>query len=480
MRATRWLLSSLAAAGCELALGCTPRSPPPPPSTWQYTVDPPPGGSHVLHVEADFAGSGTDLLALGPATASVVRDVQVNGGAGWRAPAGPPGAWSAPECRSRCALRYSVDLTALATACDDAVDCGVRAGEATMSPALAWMVHPEPNGDASVLVRVRAADPGGFLTGMTPSPGAPGTYAFRSPDLDEGAFTAFGPMRRARLEVRGASIDVALLGPPMLMPDAAIFGWIADAATASSSMLPRFAVSHAAVFVLPVPGEDEVAFGKVLSLSGASVALLVGDRMPAADARRDWVLVHELFHLGFPSFRGEGRWLEEGLATYYAPILRHRAGWMTEAELWGELARKLPRGLPSGPDDPGLVLRRDLDSMYWGGALFALLADLRLRQVTKNRQSLDDVLRAIVARGGNATRVWRVADVIRAGDEATGTSVLRDTYVHHAVRADPVDLEGILASLGVERVGGGEGVGAVALREDRPLSGVRRAISSGK
>jgi hypothetical protein len=429
-------------------------------------------------VEGTFVGAGTDLLSIDGPSAHHLGDVEVNAGNGFTAVAEGAVGWHSLACRSRCSVRYTVDLGVLAAACDDAVDCAMRVGDATLSPALAWLLHPEPNGDASVSVRVRAEDPRELLTGMTPRDDAPSTYAFRSPDLDEGAFTAFGPMRKTRLSVRDAAIDVAILGGPMALSDAEILGWIADAASAASSLHPHFPVAHAAVFVVPVPGEDEVAFGKVLSLSGASVALLVGDRMRAGDARHDWVAVHELFHLGFPSFRGEGRWLEEGLATYYAPILRHRAGWTTEVELWTELAHKLPRGLPTGPTDPGLLFRKDLDALYWGGALFALLADVRLRQVSKDRHGLDDVLRAVVARGGNATRVWRVADVLRVGDDATGAGVLRETYVHHAVRAEPVDLAPVLTSLGVDPPDG-PGAGEVVLREDRPLSAIRRAISSG-
>lgn len=353
MPAARWLsrFAAAVAAGGGLAPGCAPKLPPPPPARWEYTVDPPAHGSRELVVHAEFVGSGTDVLSIDGVAQRQLRDLEVNAGSGWYAPvaAGTSDnrAWRDPSCRTRCAIRYQVDMGELAAACDDAVDCAARVGDATLSPALAWLLHPEPNGDADVVVRVRPPDPLQFMTGMTPRPDAPFTYGFRSPDLDEGAFTAMGPMRRSELSVRGAAVEVALLGEPMRMSDAQLFAWIGESAAAASSLYTRFPVSHAAVFVVPVPDEDEVAFGKVLSLSGASVALLVGAQMSAADTRKDWVLVHELFHLGFPSFRGEGRWLEEGLAVYYALVLRHRAGWMTEEELWAELATKLPRGSPA-------------------------------------------------------------------------------------------------------------------------------------
>src|SRR6202034_3713579 len=106
----------------------------------------------------------------------------------------------------------------------------------------------------------------------------------------------------------------------------------------------RFPVASS-IFVVPVDGADEVVFGRVMSLAGASAALLVGHDTRLAQFHNDWVSVHELFHLGTPSFVGEGHWLEEGLATYYEPVLRERAGWMREAELWQHFAREMPRGL---------------------------------------------------------------------------------------------------------------------------------------
>jgi predicted metalloprotease with PDZ domain len=183
------------------------------------------------------------------------------------------------------------------------------------------------------------------------------------------------------------------------------------------------------------------------------------------------VLVHELFHLGFPTFRGEGRWLGEGLATYYEPILRARAGWTSEPEVYRQFARNMPRGIPARGSSGGLAQRDDLDSIYWGGALFCFAADVRIREETRGKHSLDDVIRAALARGGDATKVWTVAEVVRLGDEVTGTTVLSAMYDRYAARGERIDLDGLFASLGVDRDGS-----VVGLDERRPLAWVRRQI----
>lgn len=456
-------------------LGCgSPRAVTLPTPSWDYLVEAPSPGSRVLAVEATFVGVGTERLAIDETASLHVEHLEVKSGDAWRPVARRGGAWIAPMCAQACTLRYRLDLGKVADGCEGHIDCAMRVGPSTLSPALAWLLHPSPKLDVRARVRVKVPGGEGFATGLREVPGADHAYAFRSVELDEGSFTAFGPLRRARVDVAEGTLDVVIVGDLRLaMGDEAMRLWVSEAAGVVASLFGRFPVAKATVFVVPVQGEDDVLQGKVLSLAGASVAMRVGDGMPSSATHDDWVLVHELFHLGFPSFRGEGRWLGEGLATYYEPILRARAGWLSAAQLWALFAREMRRGLPPPDAGVGLVHRDDVDSIYWGGALFGLLADVALRRAPGAR-SLDDVMRATLARGGDATRVWTVADVMRVGDEITHTRVLDELYARHAARAEPIDLDALLASLGVEVRGEN-----VTLRDDRPLAAVRRAITSG-
>lgn len=461
---------------------------------WTYEVDAPTAGSRVVTVEATFENARTERLAIPRGSVPHVRDVKVRAGDGYRTVERRGNEWFERSCNSRCTIRYRIDLDELAASCGDEVDCARRVGAATLSPALAWLIHPTPRHDVPVRVHVWTPDPAQFASGMAAvdevnadgrvSAAAGGragdgkrgrTFAFRSFDLDEGSFTAFGPMRRYHIDVPvhdGAKgrLDIVVLGAKRYaMTDEMLREWVEDAASVTVPLFGRFPVDRTTLFVVPAKGEDEVIFGKVLSLAGASVVVVVGDQMGPSARHKDWVLVHELFHLGFPTFRGEGRWLGEGLATYYEPILRARAGWTSETEVFHQFARNMPRGQPAEGSNAGLASREDLDAIYWGGALFCLAADVRIREATRGKKSLDDVLRASLARGGDATRVWTVREVVRLGDATTGTSVLSEMYDRHAARGERIDLEGLLSSLGVGQDG----------REpddSRPLSWIRREI----
>jgi hypothetical protein len=441
-----------------------------PRGSWAYEVDAPTSGSRTVSVEATFDAAHTERLGLPKEAAPYVRDLKVRDPDGvYRTVERRGNEWFERSCNWRCTVSYKVDLGEVAAHCGDEVDCARRVGAATLSPALAWLVHPVPRTDVPVTVRVHTKDSAQFASGMSAASTDGNTFAFRSFDLDEGSFTAFGPMRLTSIEVPGrngrkARLDVAMLGSgKYAMPDAEMKSWIEEAANVTVPLFGRFPVDRATLFVVPAKGEEEVTFGKVLSLAGASVVVVVGDKMPATKRHRDWVLVHELFHLGFPTFRGEGRWLGEGLATYYEPILRARAGWTTESEVFRQFARNMPRGQAPRGSSAGLSARDDLDTIYWGGAMFCLAADVRIREETRGQKSLDDVIRAALDRGGDATHVWTVRDVVSLGDRVTGTTVLSDMYERHAARGERIDLEGLLDSLG----------------EDGSLAWVRRGIAQG-
>ena len=120
-------------------------------------------------------------------------------------------------------------------------------------------------------------------------------------------------------------------------------------------------------------------------------------------------------------------WLSEGIASYVEPIVRVRAGTLAPEKLWRDLVEGLPQGLPEAGDE-GLEKTHTWGRTYWGGSLYCLLADLRIREQTGNARSFDDVMRAVVATGADVESHWEVARLLDVGDAATGTRALHDAY----------------------------------------------------
>lgn len=283
---------------------------------------------------------------------------------------------------------------------------------------------------------------------------------------------ASASVRLHRLDVGGCAIDVSISSDTPRLTDQMILEWIANCARAVSAYYGAFPVKRLRIEIEPREGSG-VGGGVTHGHSVARIRIAIGRGTRAEQLPRDWKMVHEMVHTGFPSMRAHHAWIEEGLATYVEPFARARIGQLTESQVWTELARDLPQGLPQ-EGDRGLDRTQTWASKYWGGALFCLMADVRLRTATQGRMGLEDALHGIVRAGGNVTVDWSLEQALRAGDEATGTTVLRDLHALMGPRPHHPDLGALLAQLGVARNGD-----AVRLDDAAPLAPVRRAITFG-
>ena len=219
-------------------------------------------------------------------------------------------------------------------------------------------------------------------------------------------------------------------------------------------MIERGRVSHGVTY-----GED-----------GAHITISVGRNATIDDLYRDWELTHEMVHLGFPSVNRSHHWIEEGIATYVEPIARAAIGVLTAEEVWGEMRRDMPQGLPQASDQ-GLDRTHTWGRTYWGGALFCLSADVEIRRRTGNAKGLQDALQAINHAGGTIEAEWPLERALRIGDEATQGRTLTELYRKMASQPFAVDLDKLWEQLGV-----GENGGRTILDDRAPLAGTRKAI----
>jgi hypothetical protein len=200
------------------------------------------------------------------------------------------------------------------------------------------------------------------------------------------------------------------------------------------------------------------------------IRISVGSRASEASLGEDWVLTHEMVHLGFPAMPSHNAWAEEGLATYVEPVARARAGVLSEAQVAAEWAQGMPRGMPEAGDG-GLDGTREWRRTYWGGALFWLMADVELREKSRGRVGLADALRGILDAGGSIRASWPLERALDAGDRATGVAVLRPLHERMGRQRLELDLGALLARLGIVTRDA-----AVGLDDGAPLAWVRRAI----
>ncbi len=181
----------------------------------------------------------------------------------------------------------------------------------------------------------------------------------------------------------------------MKMSRQELLSWVqTSASTVSGYYFGHFPVPHLTLRIRSFDGSG-VRHGVTYAKDGGLIVISVGRETEMAATKDDWVLVHEMIHLAFPSMDDSHHWIEEGISTYVEPVARARAGGMPVDEVWRSFVHDMPKGEP-GSGDQGLDNTHTWGRTYWGGGLFCLVADVRIRERTKNRMGLEDALYGIL------------------------------------------------------------------------------------
>jgi hypothetical protein len=273
--------------------------------------------------------------------------------------------------------------------------------------------------------------------------------------------------------VGNSRIDVHVDQGPLQVSNQDLMQWVHWASDSVAAYYGRYPVPNVRLRVIPTEGRGVRGGTTFGEKDGGFIRIHVGSETIMKGLENDWMLTHEMVHLGFPSLSREHHWMEEGLATYVEPIARVRAGHLDANEMWFELVRDLHQGLPE-PGDEGLDNTHTWARTYWGGALFCFLADVQIHQQTHNRKGLDDALRGILNAGGDIRHDWDLTEALHIGDQAVGVDVLLPLYNKMKDQPYQVDLPQMWKDLGVERTDD-----TVRFIDSAPMAKIRIAITYG-
>jgi len=280
---------------------------------------------------------------------------------------------------------------------------------------------------------------------------------------------ASGPA--ATVNICGSTIDVRFEGDTATTRRDDLLTWVRRAGDAVCTYYGKFPVPHVTLDVR-VRGGAGVHGGVTYPEDGGYINISLGADTSVAQLDDDWMLTHEMIHLAFPSMKRRHHWIEEGISVYVEPIARVQAGQLSAERMWRDVVRDMPQGEPDA-DDHGLNQTHTWGRTYWGGAMFCLVADVRIRQQTKNQKGLQDALRGILNAGGTINEDWEIERAFAVGDKATGTTVLTDLDREMGNQPDPVDLAALWKQLGISR----DSNGGIKFDSSAPLTQVRAAIT---
>ncbi len=388
--------------------------------------------------------------------------------------------WRVPNASPRgVVLRYSYDLRELA-AHHGSPDYAQRLGDTYIFNDETLLLRPDPlprdDGATEPRIHVELQLPAKVQV-ATPWPRVPGPghhFTLTADQFDRGSYVTIGTIEDlGELKLPHTTVQIVTLPAARRMSNETLRSWVHMAMTAIDGFYGPLTPPRILVNLVPVAGSTKAGlFGSVLRPLYPSAIIYFGSACPGIDKAEEWVVVHELFHTGNPFTRRKIPWFIEGFTTYYQDVLRARSGAMTTVATWGDLWDGFRRHCqPSG----GSSLKDESDQLrssyhytrvYWGGACLAFFADVAIREHSRGKQSLDDLLRELRVRSQRAAldedQILTALDQAAGGKQVSGW--LRER------RALPVRER--LQRLGVEITGDD----SVRLHDDAPLSALRKAM----
>jgi hypothetical protein len=374
--------------------------------------------------------------------------------------------------------RYRFDLTAYARSVDS-TSSAVQRGNGALVLLSGWLLEPRGFGfNPTIDIRVQSQPGLTFAAGL---PRVGEAWRLSGLNVRFAGYTAIGKMHYEEIAVpapgslrQGAARENGVLRLAILEGLSAYelgetIKWVKKTAGIQADFWQGFPARESLLGIVINPGRGGVGYGRSVPGGGATVMVEVGEQIIPRQLWSAWVLVHEWVHTGMPYIRGRATWFMEGAATYLEPIIRARAGWKDEWEVWNEWIDNMPKG--SSAFLTGLPQAQG-GGNYWGGATFMLLADIEIRKATNGISGLEDCFRGALWSGLDAAKRVDLPDYVAACDRATGTKVMADMVARYSARGQAVDLPKLWRDLGVAAKWGD-------MDDKAPLAEWRRLIVTG-
>lgn len=240
--------------------------------------------------------------------------------------------------------------------------------------------------------------------------------------------------------------------------------------------------------------DSPVPWGQVTRGNPDNVLLVVNANAGLEELVGDWTAFHELSHLLIP-YQGQGdNWFSEGLATYYQNIIQARAGLLSETGMWNKLAAGFERGRKQNQwsqfdlaeVSENMRKYREFMRVHWSGAHYWLTADLQIRQLSKNKTTLDSLLKqlknccehASMSAAAIAKQLDRLATAELSSHGNPAVSIFEPLFDEHRHSFAMPEYRQLLTGLGV-MTGENNQEYKVSLTADAPNASIRNSIYTG-
>lgn len=254
--------------------------------------------------------------------------------------------------------------------------------------------------------------------------------AFLVPDVDRAVFALGSQLRTTQISVSGMSLQLVTDGD-WAFGDSEVLKMGVDVLKLERDVFGAMPSTRATLILLPFP--QTVAANKwSAETRGSSVTLLMG-KLPskvAALAQLSVPLTHEFLHFWVPNglaLTGDYDWFYEGFTVYQAARIGVRLGLLTFQEFLDAIGRAYD-GYSFGSERDRWSLVEASQRRFTVGESFvysksmmiAFLYDLKLRSLSHNKRTLDDVYRKVFREhGSDAAKARGVSSQLSPGSDGS-------------------------------------------------------------
>jgi predicted metalloprotease with PDZ domain len=312
-----------------------------------------------------------------------------------------------------------------------------------------------------------------IATGLDPVPGKPHAFSAANFNVLYDSPILMGTQELLQFEVQGIPHRVAIENVPPAVDRTKMLADLQRIVEAATRMMGDIPYPHY-TFLMMGSGNGGIEHGN------SSANVFNGQTLTTEAGYLRWLsfIAHEYFHLynvkrirplalGPFDYDRENLtsmlWVSEGLSVYYQDLLLVRAGLMTSTQY----VDKLQSAIARFENSPGRRYQSAAESSWntWGtsgvggdrsttisyydnGAMLGAMLDLKIRHESKNRKSLDDVMRALYRTYYQQKKRGFTAAEFRAECEAAaGTSF--DDVLEYASNTKEVDYAKYFALAGL-------------------------------
>jgi predicted metalloprotease with PDZ domain len=415
-------------------------------------------GGPTIHVKASLpAGDGRLLIAKGGGIdhlpdqwATFVKSVRVtSGGSGIAAaPAGKEG-WTLPASGAL-ELEYDVSLEYADGQWPAGNEqAGRRFPNALFTVTKTLFVYTSGTTDA----RVRFVVPAGGNVAVPWERGTDGEY--RAPNVASLTNNAIVMGTFPSTNVKVGAFDVTVATPGMPVTPPLLAKALAQIGALATDLFDKTPPGKYVMTFFAEPSEDGESYESSAAITSPAPFDTVGMIVTGN------TLVHELLHHWFggqlaPAEHDSIAWFTEGFTEYYANVAVARSGAVPQDVMLKKIANmtsgylyfhesSLFSGVPLG--DAGKRKGAYRFGVYNGGWAIALSLDVLIREETRGKKSLDDVVRLLYTT--HSGKPITLADIASAASTVAGRD-LSDFFQTYVVKRNELPLAETLMKLGLD------------------------------